>query len=203
MMNLEQTLASPERLGELLKQTEKELSELQPRIEELEAAVQELRELKLAKQRLLTLKMSLSTLLDNITSDMSVEKSHRENGEDHPELETKVFTFEELSALKSFHPDVAFKQVDAYLKQKNSTNYEMFKAVVFNGGKASTEEIKQFLVESGTRQPQTGEGFEDVPLTEISSRANYLVRKGVLRSMGRGTFYSALGWVDPEGAASA
>jgi hypothetical protein len=192
------TLSNPERLKELLRETECELSQIQPKIEELEAAVQELRELKLTKQRLLTLKMSLSTMIDNVAEDHVQEKFADTYTGKTDFDETKVFNYSELSTLKSFHPDEAFKQVDKVLKQKNSLNYEMFKAVVFSGGKASTEEIKAFLVESGARQPQTGEGFENVPLTEISSRANYLVRKGILQPMGRGNFYSALGWVDPE-----
>jgi hypothetical protein len=192
----EMTLASPERLEELLKQTETELKEIQPKIDELEKSLLELRELKLVKQRLLTLKMSLSTILENIDKDKVKESSIGFLEEDLGRAEAKLFNFSELSASKSFYPDKALQDVDRILKQRNSLNYEMFKAVVFNGGKATTEEIKRYLVESGLKQPQTGEGFEATPLTEISSRANYLVRKGVLQPLERGAFYSTLGWSD-------
>ncbi len=191
-------LASTERLEALLQEAENELSALQPRIDELEAQIQELKKLKLEKQRLLTLKMSLSALLESSTKDNALDDTTSYELANSASHETKLYDFNELSTLKTFHPEAAFKQVDQILKQKNSLNYEMFKAVVFNGGKASTEQIKAYLVECGARQPQTGEGFEEVPLTEISSRANYLVRKGILRPMDRGMFYATLGWLDPQ-----
>lgn len=192
------TLVSPERLQELLTETELELEQLQPCIEEMEKQVQELRKLKQTKQRLITLKMSLSTLLESITRDEVKDKEDSTVTENLETSESAILNFSELSTLKTFHPEEAFRQADRMLKQRNSLNYEMFKAVVFNGGKATTEEIKAYLVESNATQPQTGEGFGKVPLTEISSRVNYLVRKGVLHSADRGAFYSALGWVNPS-----
>lgn len=198
-MKNELTLASPQRLEALLKETEEELLQIQPRLEALEEYVRELQELKLSKQRLLTLKMSLSALLDTMTKDLVSEVLVSSAEVNSQILDFKNTPFLELSASKMFDPDAAFKAADKLLKQKQSLNYEMFKAVVFNGGKASTEEIKAFLVESGARQPQSGEGFENAPLTEISSRANYLVRKGVLHSLGKGHFCSTVGWVTPEG----
>ncbi len=194
----EGTLASPERIKILLEEAEEELVKIQPRIDELEQMAQELRELKQVKQHLITLKISLSTLIDTITQP-NVEVDLVGAGlEDFAGLNFNNTSFKELSALKTFRPDEAFHQADKILKQKQSLNYEMFKAVVFKGGKASTEEIKAYLVECDAKQPQTGEGFENVSLSEISSRANYLVRKGILHPSGRGSFYSTLGWVDPE-----
>jgi hypothetical protein len=38
-------------------------------------------------------------------------------------------------------------------------------------------------------------GFEEVELTDISSRVNYLVRKGLVNPDGRGNFVSCLGWM--------
>lgn len=198
MIELQHTLAHPEQLKALYEQSVSELEAIQPRIEELEKAVQELRELRTMKQRLLTLKMSLAALIEGITKDNVDDFLLGESSAERLYSETKLYDYSELSALKTFHPERALSEVSLILKQKNSLNAEMFKAVVFNGGKASTEEIKRYLVETGAKQPQTGEGFEAVPLTEISSRANYLVRKGVLQPMGRGDFYCTLGWVDPE-----
>jgi len=196
MSKTELTLASPEKLEGLLNQTESELKELQPKIDKLEKSLLELRELKLVKQRLLTLKMSLSTILENIDKDKVKEENAEFLEANLAQTEAKLFNFSGLSASKSFYPDKALQDVDRILKQRNSLNYEMFKAVVFNGGKATTEEIKRYLVEAGLKQPQSGEGFDAVPLTEISSRANYLVRKGILQPLERGAFYSTLGWSD-------
>jgi hypothetical protein len=96
-----------------------------------------------------------------------------------------------------FLPEMAFNQVDAVLRKKTSINYDLFRAIILNGGKASTEEIKRYLISNHIKQPASGEGFEDVELTDISSRVNYLVRKGIVRPDGRGTFISCLGWVEP------
>lgn len=193
------SLVSQERLHLLFQEAENQLEQLQPRIDELENMVQELRELKQTKQRLLTLKMSLMTLIDTSKNDDILLSNTNLTTDSFQDVETKLFNFNELSAIKMFHPDVAFKQADQILKQKDSLNYQIFKAVVYQGGKANTEQIRQFLVDSGVQQPHTKKGFEDVPLTEISSRANYLVRKGVLKPLERGSFYSILGWLDPEG----
>lgn len=196
-------LANPDKLKEILSQAEQELSEIQPRIDELEAMQTELRELKLAKQRLLTLKMSLSALIDNVTLD-KVQANPSSDHESYLNEETNAqpVEFSELSTSKTFDPEKAFQDVDQVLKQKNSLNYQMFKAVVFKGGKASTEEIKDYLVQIEAKQPQTGESFQDAPLSDISSRANYLVRKGVLRSADRGLFFTPLGWVEPDSVLS-
>jgi hypothetical protein len=191
-------LVSPDALSKLLAQAETELAQIQPLIDALELQVAELRELKLTKQHLLTLKMSLSTLMDTMAQDaLYASTVALQDNADLAAVETRLYDFNELRTLKMFHPDAALRQVEAVLRHKQSMNYELFKAVVFHGGKATTEEIKTFLVENNICQPQSGEGFETVPLTEISSRANYLVRKGILHTMGRGVFFTSLGWSDP------
>ena len=83
------------------------------------------------------------------------------------------------------------------LKKQNSINFELFRAIVFNGGQASTEQIRQYLVENRIAMPGTGQFFDDIPLTDISSRVNYLIRKGLVTSGGRGVFVSTLGWENP------
>ncbi len=191
----EATLVSSEQLQALLGQAEEELQEIQPNIEQLEQQIQQLQELKQRKQRLLTFKMSISTLLDNIHQDNALGQGAIVSSRLVQEQENDFLDFETLSSSKTFHPEEALNRVQHILKQKSSLNYEMFKAVVFLGGKASTEEIKTYLVEGGIRQPQTGESFEAVPLTEISSRVNYLVRKGILKPLERGLFYTPLGWM--------
>ena len=191
----QQTLASPEGLQALLEQAETELESIQPQITELEEKIKDLQALKQSRQRLLTLKMSLGALIESSTHDDAQEPyTMLSSNLAQQKLQAFDNDYTYLSTHKSFHPDLALQQVQQLLKQKESLNYEMFRAVVLNGGKATTIEIKTYLVEAGIKQPQTGDGFEDVPLTEISSRANYLVRKGVLKALERGVFYTPLGW---------
>ena len=105
-----------------------------------------------------------------------------------------------LSSLPAgaFLPELAFHQADSLLKRKSSINYDLFRAIVFNGGQASTEQIRQYLIEHRIKQPASGESFDDVELTDISARVNYLVRKGLVKAEGRGVFSSCLGWAEAE-----
>lgn len=199
-LDIMESIASEASLSTLLERANQELLAIQPAVEELETKVAELKILKAKKQRLLALKMSVMALLDTSTKAIALE-------EDPDETDLSVFTeiktklnFENLSADYVFLPQQALEEVDDHLKQKQSLNYQIFQAVVFNGGKASTDAIKQYLVETGAKQPQTGEGFESMPLSDISSRANYLIRKGILQPLSRGVFYTTLGWVPNEAA---
>lgn len=195
------TLASPDRLKVLLSEAEKELSEIQPQIEQLEAQLEQLQDLKRSKQRLLTLKMSLTAMLDGIDKDTKQQAILEAIGSDDTQSNSGIsdkeaYTF--LSAQKTFHPDAAIEQVSSVLKQRESLNFEMFKAVALLGGKATSQEVKDYLIQNQIKQPQTGEGFETVSLAEISSRLNYLIRKNVLKSAERGVVYTPLGWSDPN-----
>lgn len=202
-------ISSAERLESLLAETEHELAVLQPQIEKLEKQLAKLKELKLAKQKLITLKLSVKSILENF-SDAKVSAAHLlEASEDLSQsvhlrtLQKNLSIPSKASRLHSsnplghtFLPEHAFNQADGILRKKTSINYELFRAVVFNGGQASTEQIKQYLLESQVKQPATGQGFDDVELTDISSRINYLVRKGLVSPDGRGRFISNLGWSD-------
>jgi hypothetical protein len=213
-------LSSTERLEALLEETERELEHLQPKIDKLEKQLEKLKELKLAKQKLITLKLSIKSILSNFSfekkdvttslvlnqelsnilrstdvntsqkASVKIQEASQVSG--NPSIPTKA---ESTSAM--FLPEMAFNQVDAILRKKTSINYDLFRAIILNGGKASTEEIKQYLLDNHIKQPASGEGFETVELTDISSRVNYLVRKGIVRPDGRGTFVSCLGWVEP------
>jgi hypothetical protein len=208
-------LSSSKRLEELLEETNRELELLQPKIDKLEKQLDKLKEMKLAKQKLITLKLSIKSILSNFSENKAgsdttkiINKELSEILSSSPE-DTLLKTSQDIrdtSKLKTGHfestgttfvPDMAFNQVNAILRKKTSINYDLFRAIILNGGKASTEQIKQFLVENRVKQPASGEGFEQVELTDISSRVNYLVRKGVVRPDGRGTFISCLGWVEP------
>lgn len=207
-------VSSLNRLESLLEETEQELEGLIPQIEKLEKQVEKLRQLRLEKQKLITLKLSLQSILENYSdSKMTLEADYTlENylpygagpsralhspmagwqgtmGYEHP-----AFPAPRQQA-GTFIPDMAFQQVNQVLRKRNSLNYELFRAIVFNGGQASTEQIKQYLVEHQITQPASGQGFEAVELTDISSRVNYLVRKGLVNPDGRGNFVSCLGWL--------
>ncbi len=204
-LNLAKSITSEKRLEEMLEEAEAELEKIQPQIEKLEKQADKLRQLKLAKQKLITLKLSLKSILENFSKN-KVEPSILLSGS--PELRNLMAGRESSvrlstsqsteNASKIFLPDLAFSEVDRILRKKTSMNYEIFRAIVFNGGKATTEQIKAYLVENGITQPTTGEGFENVELTDISSRTNYLVRKGLVSPDGRGLFISNLGWIKED-----
>jgi len=208
-------ISSSERLEDLLNETEKELEAIQPQIDKLEKQLDRLKELKLAKQKLITLKLSIKSILSNFSTSPENEVSSSFNTQ---ELSKKTDTsllnnMSEASQVTSytaagvtstplilpgahFLPERAFSQVNLLLRKSTSINYDLFRAIVFNGGKATTEQIRQYLVENRVKQPGNGQGFEDVALTDISSRVNYLVRKGIVKPEGRGAFISLLGWAD-------
>lgn len=210
-------IASTDRLEELLEETELELESLQPKIDKLEKQLEKLKELKLAKQKLITLKLSIKSILSNFSeskvgsilqtiNDEKLSNSSGQNKLSEVLSTSQKSSFTSLPAKQklsqaetpegNFLPELAFNQVNTVLRKKTSINYDLFRAIVFNGGSANTEEIKQYLVENKVKQPASGEGFEAVELTDISSRVNYLVRKGIVRPDGRGTFISCLGWTD-------
>lgn len=204
-LNLAKSITSEKRLEEMLKEAEEELEKIQPKIEKLEKQVEKLQQLKLAKQKLITLKLSLKSIQENFTKNKASSLVSLSGEEDLRNLtHDKKLSYDlsasepAVDASKIFFPDRAFSEVDRILRKKTSMNYEIFRAIVFNGGKATTEQIKTYLVENGITQPTTGEGFENVELTDISSRTNYLVRKGLVKPDGRGLFVCNLGWISEE-----
>jgi hypothetical protein len=211
-------ISSTKRLEGLLTETEQELEALEPQIEKLEKQLEKLKELKLAKQKLITFKLSIKSILNNFSSDdkgltsphviaeefrkmLSKKELNREPGKNFstsPVSAERNIREKASENADAFLPERAFQEVDAVLRRKTSINYELFRAIVFNGGRADTEAIKQYLVENNIKQPGNGERFDAVELTDISSRVNYLVRKDVVEPDGRGHFISKLGWMRAE-----
>ena len=222
------SISSTARLEQMLAESEKELSSLEPQIDKLEKQLDKLRELKLARQKLITLKLSIKSILANFNeSEVSLslndfsplEFSRSSVNFSTSKLKSDVTPTERAVIMqrsgpvyggfgapalpagmagKMFIPDLAFREVNTVLRRRDSLNYELFRAIVFNGGMATTDNIKAYLVENRIKQPASGDSFENVELTDISSRINYLVRKGVVIPDGRGQFISSLGWSEPE-----
>ena len=94
----------------------------------------------------------------------------------------------------TFYPDKAFEAAKTLLPRRDSINYELFRGLVFAGGQATTQQLHEYLVEHQIRMPNSGETFDQVGLTQISSRINYLIRKGLAESVGRGQFRLTVGW---------
>lgn len=204
-------ISSTDRLEDLLAETEGELELLEPKIEKLEKQLEKLKELKLAKQKLITLKLSIKSILNNYSKSDALTKELLSTSTNFSENFTTKKLQGNLSipskaiqtspspfSNRTFIPERAFAEADTVLRKKTSINYELFRAVVYNGGQATTEQIKAYLLEHDIKQPANGQGFEQVELTDISSRVNYLVRKGLVTPDGRGRFICALGWAQPE-----
>ena len=189
------SVVSSDRLQVLLSEADTELEKIQPEIEALERAVQQLKELKQSKQKLLSLKFSLQSIVDGF-SQTSVAKESGKEASSSSDSDVAKLSQDQVESLDNatFYPEQAFAFADTVLKQKQSTNYELFRAIALNGGKASTESIKQYLIEHKVVQPTSGEGFENTPLSEISARVNYLVRKGIVTPNGKGMFVATVGW---------
>jgi|GEM_PF-1240554 len=202
-------IASDERMSALIQEAESELAEIEPRIQELEKLTEELQDLKTQKQKLLTFKLSLEAISNNYakhTLDASTHKTNdsrqfqfvtsfsSKNSNGHtkqPFLSTSQRS--NLNERGSFDPSEAIRQAKRVVRI-SSLNYQLFQALVENGGIIDTPAIKQFLLQQDIRQPGTGESFQEVPLTSISSRMNYLVRKGLVEADGRGMFIAHVGW---------
>jgi DNA repair exonuclease SbcCD ATPase subunit len=195
------SLVSELRLEKILEEADQELNKIQPHIEYLEESLKKLSELKQKKHKLLALKASIKSLLNqnDVNNDFfQNQMSHINN--DTNKLVTSGTTSAHVIDINNtyesnlFVPELALTQVKQFLRTKNNLNYEIFKAVVYNGGEATTEEIKRYLVSNKITQPKTGKTFDDVELKDISSRANYLVRKQVLVTVAPGVFKTILGY---------
>lgn len=192
------SIASNERIEIFIKEAEEELSKIQPEIDYLIQCQSKFSVLKEQQFKLNSLILSLKSLI----SEKSTTQINIQNDKINETLnnDIEVYNNVEFTSVsvnnerKIFLPDQAITQVKNHLRTKNNLNYEIFKAIIFNSGVASTKEIKNYLIENNIKQPKSGKSFENVELKEISSRANYLVRKNILKSDEPGIFVSMLGW---------
>ncbi len=199
------SLTSPDKMQDILTAIEKELAVLQPEVDRLEEALLQLQSLKATKQKLLTLRMSIRAIMENYHQDTHASDENTSASASFfapsyairpvqqpvlPHYVLKGTAFEQ----QQFNPEAALSAAKDLLRQQYSINTILYQAIVECGGVATTEMIKHYLLENGIQQPASGLDFKDVPLSEISSRVNYLVRKGLVTSIRRGTFAAANGW---------
>ena len=194
-----QSILDPNRLEKLLKEAELELSRIKPEIEYLEECIKKIHVLKEKEHKLNSLIISLKSIQGTFDTNLNININN--NYIQHQNINTKQLNKIDTiyqNERKIFIPEVALNDVKKYLRTKNNLNYEIYKAVVFNTGTATTEQIKDYLVKHKIKQPKTQKGFENKELKEISSRANYLVRKNLLISITPGVFSTVYGWQEAE-----
>lgn len=196
------SVTSKDRIESLVREAIAELNEITPEIEYLESCVEKLTALRERRHKLNSLIINLRSILpkDNSTKEdvktsIGDTKKHKDNLRQNNVNKISIDT---INGRKIFIPEVALSDAKNYLRTKNNINYEIYKAVVFNTGEATTDEIKYYLIKNNIKQPKTGKGFENVELSEISSRTNYLVRKNLLISPYPGTYSTVYGWEEAE-----
>ncbi|MFM7389564.1 MAG: hypothetical protein ACKO34_02940 [Vampirovibrionales bacterium] len=193
---LAESLASPQALQRLHQETVTELAQLHEGITALDALVQRLTALRQRHQTLQALQHSLETLIkaqEKKVFDDPLPMGANNIAAIVKLLDGKGGGFRKPDGL--FYPDVALAQADTVLKRKQSINYEMFRAIVFAGGVASTTQVRGFLVEQNVQSPRTKQPFDELfPLSDIAARLDYLVKKGLVRPEGNGRFWATVGW---------
>lgn len=194
-----QSILDPQRLDSILKEAELELLKITPEIDYLEECIKKIYALKERQHKLNSLIISIKSIQGGLDTKLYTDIN---NTQQHNVIENNN-TLNKIGVTlnnqrKIFIPEVALNDVKKYLRVKNNLNYEIYKAVVFNTGSATTEQIKEYLIKNKIKQPKTKKGFENTELKEISSRANYLVRKNLLISLTPGVFSTVYGWSEGE-----
>lgn len=196
------SITSENRIQNLIEEATQELSNLLPVIRELEGSIAQLQELRNKKHKLESLIINLKSILPKETNVETCADDVIKNNANFPSnsrsINVNKISSDSIKGRNVFIPDVALSHAKNYLRTKNNVNYEIYKAVVFNTGEATTDEIKYYLIKNNIKQPKTGNDFKDVPLKEISSRTNYLVRKNLLISYTPGVFATVFGWEEVE-----
>lgn len=177
-------------LETLMQASEAELQEIQTRIQTLEVAVAELDALRLKATQLQQFQAGLTPLLQG---GLPVKENPTPKRTARPHAHRLL----PEAASGAFFPERAFEEADAIIRHRQSVNYEIFRAVVLNGGQATNAEIRRYLIEQEIRTPQ-GKTFQDAKLSEISARVAYLVKRQVLYPIGPGRFRSCFGWGLPN-----
>jgi hypothetical protein len=190
-------------LETLRESTYAELRLVRERIEVLQQQVLELAALQEKEAQLAGLETHLGMLLEGraVCLQPSVpergQAASSETGELRGRKRRKAYSHSETllpeHSTGAFFPEKAYTEADDVLRHRFSMNYEIFRAIVLNGGQASTREIRQYLIDQRIKTA-AGKTFEDTPLSEISARTAYLVKRQVIRPIAPGRFQSCFGW---------
>jgi hypothetical protein len=195
------SLAHPKQLEKLLTQANEELEALEPKLEALDLALRETQQeydaLKQSRQRLLTIKASLKSLLrpEPSATDISQEAFVQAAcGTSPNRVTTPKGDVASMGMGEGFSAEIALHAAQQHLRQRDSVNFEIYRALVYAGGYGSTDTVKTYLIEQNIRQPATGDDFANVSLADISARINYLVKKKLVTIERRGHFRLVHGW---------
>lgn len=191
------SLSNITRIEGLIEEAKNELSIIEPKIERLEKGLLKLEQLREKQKTLKALILNLQSVSQEKEIELSVINSNATKIKSTQLNQSNAgvsFSIDTLNGRKVFIPEVAISNAQNYLREKNNINYEIYKAVVSNMGTATSKEIKHYLVKNGIKQPKNGQTFDDVPLKEITSRINYLVRRGLLIAYTPGAYSTAFGW---------
>ena len=122
-------------LETLMQASESELQDIHARIKTLEDAVSELDALRLKAIQLQQFQAWLKPLL---RGELPVKESTAPKRKSH--ATTKRWLPEDSNG--AFFPERAFEEADAVIRHRQSINYQIFRAVVLNGGQATNAEIR-------------------------------------------------------------
>jgi hypothetical protein len=181
-------------LKRLYDQTRAELAEVKVKVTELEEQQKLLEKLQLRVAHLEGLERQLSYMVEGILPPEHIVGANTRT-EKRPKRKAYAHTETLLPQGSSgaFFPEKAYAGADEVLQYRHSVNYEIFRAVVLNGGQASTRDIRDYLIEHKIKTP-AGKTFEATRLSEVSARTAYLVKKGVIQAIAPGRFQSCFGW---------
>jgi hypothetical protein len=182
-------------LKELYRQTKRELSEAKVRLIELEEQQALLEKTRLRVAQLEGLERQLHYMVQGEAPPESAfaQTLHANDKRRKRKAYTHTETLLPQSSTGAFFPEKAYAGADEILQYRHSVNYEIFRAVVLNGGQASTRDIRDYLIEHNIKTP-AGKTFEATRLSEVSARTAYLVKKGVIQAIAPGRFQSCFGW---------
>ena len=192
-IDIKNSVLGSEQLDSLKNDTLAELKAVQAQIEGIEAQLTELEGLKIQRDKLSALLVTLTSLNNTefaLENKMILPSDHQQK----PALSGLEKLNIEAFRGKAFFPESAFEDMGKRLPRKGSVSYELFSAVVYQGGRASSRQIRDYLIQQGIRQPQSGETFESVSLSSLNPRLAQLVKKGCLCMEGNGVYWSSKGW---------
>ncbi|MEZ4575314.1 MAG: hypothetical protein R2857_10440 [Vampirovibrionales bacterium] len=97
--------------------------------------------------------------------------------------------YDALSSAYTFSPEEAFAQVQGQLRATNSLNYRFFRRLCLTAARLRQRPLSCIWLKPKLKQPQTGEGFEAMSLSEILVTGQLPDSKGILNPHQRGCLH--------------